>query len=163
MIRHRVLALATTASLIAGFEGLQTVAYRDPVGIPTACFGMTTGVELGQQYTEAECEEYLFEKVVGYQRAVRERVDVPLSPGQLAAFTSFTYNVGIHAFETSTLLRKLNAGDYRGACNELSRWRYGTVAGVKVELPGLVRRRQTEREICLEPDAKTASAGEVRG
>lgn len=149
MIKRTALALATTASLIAGFEGLQTAAYLDPVDVPTACFGMTENVELGQEYSEAECEEYLFEKVVGYQRAVRERVDVPMTQGQLAAFTSFTYNVGVGSFERSTLLRELNSGNYQAACDELLRWRYGTVAGVKVVLPGLVRRREAERELCL--------------
>jgi lysozyme len=144
MIRAR-LALAVTAGLIGAFEGLKTVAYLDPVGIPTACFGMTQGVEIGQEYSEVECEEYLFEKTIGYQRAVRQRVKVPLSEGQLAAFTSFTYNVGVAAFERSTLLRKLNAGDYEGACNELPRWVYAR--GVK--LPGLVKRREVERELCL--------------
>lgn len=152
MIRKTGLALAATAGLVASFEGFRTVAYLDPVGIPTACFGRTEGVELGQRYSDAECEEYLFEEVVKFQRAVRQRVDVPLSTGQLAAFTSFTYNVGVRNFESSTLRRRLNAGDYQGACDELLRWRYATKAGVKVELPGLVRRREAERELCLEPD-----------
>tara|TARA_R110002110_G_scaffold415835_1_gene657206 strand:+ start:26492 stop:26956 length:465 start_codon:yes stop_codon:yes gene_type:complete len=151
MIRRTGLALAATAGLIATFEGFRTVAYLDPVGIPTACFGRTAGVQMGRQYTEAECEEYLFEEVVHFQREVRKRVDVPLTTGQLAAFTSFTYNVGVRNFETSTLRRKLNAGDYQGACNELLRWRYATKAGVKVELPGLIRRREAERELCLQP------------
>jgi len=152
VIRKTGLALAATAGLVASFEGFRTVAYLDPVGIPTACFGRTEGVELGQRYSDAECEEYLFEEVVKFQRAVRQRVDVPLSTGQLAAFTSFTYNVGVRNFESSTLRRRLNAGDYQGACDELLRWRYATKAGVKVELPGLVRRREAERELCLEPD-----------
>ena len=152
MIRKTGLALAATAGLVASFEGFRTVAYLDPVGIPTACFGRTEGVQLGQRYSDAECEEYLFEEVVKFQRAVRQRVDVPLSTGQLAAFTSFTYNVGVSNFESSTLRRRLNAGDFQGACDELLRWRYATKAGVKVELPGLVRRREAERELCLEPD-----------
>ena len=152
MIRKTGLALAATAGLVASFEGFRTVAYLDPVGIPTACFGRTEGVQLGQRYSDAECEEYLFEEVVKFQRAVRQRVDVPLSTGQLAAFTSFTYNVGVRNFESSTLRRRLNSGDYQGACDELLRWRYATKAGVKVELPGLVRRREAERELCLEPD-----------
>lgn len=152
MIRKTGLALAATAGLIASFEGFRTLAYLDPVGIPTVCFGRTEGVQLGQRYSDAECEEYLFEEVVKYQRAVRQRVDVPLTTGQLAAFTSFTYNVGIRNFETSTLRRKLNSGDYKGACDELLRWRYATKAGVKVELPGLLRRRQAEHDLCLEPD-----------
>lgn len=139
------LAIAATAGLIGGFEGVRTVAYLDPVGIPTACFGMTRGVELGQTYTAAECEEYLMEEVIKFQREVRARVDVPLNEGELAAYTSFTYNVGVRAFETSTLLKKLNAGDRVGACNELSRWVYAR--GVK--LPGLVNRREAERQICL--------------
>ena len=143
--KRTMLALATTASLIAGFEGFRTVAYLDPVAVPTACFGMTKGVEIGQVFTEAECEEHLFEEVVHFQREVRQRVDVPLTQNQLAAFTSFTYNVGVGAFEQSTLRRKLNAGDYEGACNELPRWVYAK--GVK--LPGLVKRREAERELCL--------------
>ncbi|WP_027949856.1 lysozyme [Haliea salexigens] len=149
ILRRSALALATTASLVAGFEGFKTAAYLDPVGIPTACFGMTKGVEIGQEYSEAECEEYLFEQIIGYQRAVRARVDVDLTQDQLAAFTSFTYNVGVRAFESSTLRKKLNAGDTEGACNELLRWRYATLAGVKVELPGLVKRREVERDLCL--------------
>lgn len=152
MIRKTGLALAATAGLIASFEGFRAVAYLDPVGIPTACFGRTEGVEMGQRYSDAECEEFLFEEVVQFQREVRKRVDVPLSTGQLAAFTSFTYNVGVRNFESSTLRRRLNAGDYQGACDELLRWRYATKAGVKVELPGLVRRREVERELCLERD-----------
>lgn len=140
-----LLALAATAGLIGGFEGVRHVAYLDPVGVPTACFGMTKGVQLGQVYTDAECEEHLMEQVVWFQRQVRARVDVPLNEGELAAYTSFAYNVGINAFETSTLRRKLNAGDRVGACNELSRWVYAK--GVK--LPGLVNRREVERQICL--------------
>jgi lysozyme len=72
----------------------------------------------------------------------------------VAAYTSFTYNVGVGAFEKSTLLRKLNGGDRVAACNELPRWVYAR--GVK--LPGLVNRRREEQALCLSglADANTA-------
>jgi len=144
------LALAMTASMIGGFEGVRHYAYLDPVGIPTACFGMTQGVRMGQVYSDAECEEHLFEEVIKFQRDVRKRVKVPMTTNHLAAFTSFTYNVGTRNFETSTLLRKLNAGDYVGACNELPRWNKSTLpTGHKIVLPGLVNRREEERKVCL--------------
>lgn len=143
--RKVALALTATASLIGGFEGVRQVAYLDPVGIPTACFGRTQGVQVGQSYSREECEEYLLEEVIHFQREVRRLVVVPMEPHHLAAFTSFAYNVGIQNFRTSTLLRKLNAGDYEGACNELPRWVYAK--GIK--LPGLVNRREVERRICL--------------
>ena len=69
----------------------------------------------------------------------------PLTQGELDAYTSFAYNVGLGAFQTSTLLRKLKAGDRVGACNELRRWVY---AKGRV-LPGLVARRAAEEKMCL--------------
>jgi lysozyme len=73
-----------------------------------------------------------------------ECINHPLTDGQKAAFLSFAFNVGNGNFCGSTLVRKANAGDMRGACAELSRWVY---AGGK-ELPGLVRRRAAERAMC---------------
>lgn len=143
--RAVALTLATTAGLVGGFEGIRHVAYLDPVGVPTACFGRTQGVQLGQSYSQEECEEYLMEEVIYFQREVRKAVKVPMEPRHMTAFTSFAYNVGMTNFKSSTLLRKLNAGDYEGACNELPRWVYAK--GVK--LPGLVNRREVERRICL--------------
>jgi len=144
-VRNLGLSIFAVASLIGTFEGVRHAAYLDPVGIPTACFGMTAGVELGQTYTQAECEEHLMIEVVNVQREVRRRVAVEITPNQLAAFTSFTYNVGVGNFERSTLLVKLNQGDVAGACDELPRWVYAK--GVK--LPGLVARRAAEQELCL--------------
>ena len=71
-------------------------------------------------------------------------VKKPMTDGQKAAFLSFAFNVGTGAFCGSTLARKANAGDMRGACAELSRW---TLAGGK-EMPGLVKRRAAERKVC---------------
>lgn len=133
------------AASVVGFEGYQLVDYHDPVGIPTACFGHTASAEVGKVRTEAECQGLLLEELRAYQHCVLEVVEVPLNQNQLAAFTSFTYNVGCSAFKSSTLLKKLNAGDSIGACNEMTRWVYAK--GIK--LNGLVNRREAEKTLCL--------------
>lgn len=120
------------------------MAYSDPVGIPTACFGETQGVKLGDTFTVAECKERLGKRVVEFGRAVDRCVKTPMSPARKAGLTSFTYNVGPDAFCSSTLVRKLNAND-PAACDELLRWVYAK--GIK--LPGLVNRREQERALCL--------------
>ncbi|SEG20803.1 lysozyme [Marinobacterium lutimaris] len=137
--------LALVLSALASFEGMRTVAYLDPVGVPTICFGYTYGVEIGDTTTPERCDALLLDEAIRFGLAVSNSVAVPLSHEEQAAYTSFAYNVGTGAFKSSTLLRKLNAGDHRGACNELTRWVYAK--GIK--LPGLVKRRAEERELCL--------------
>ena len=129
---------------VAGFEGLRQKAYLDPVGIPTICFGATSGVRLGDVKTTAQCENLLAADLVVAADAVASCVRVPLTDGQRTAFVSFTYNVGGRAFCSSTLAQRANAGELPRACEELSRWVYAR--GVK--LPGLVRRRAAERALC---------------
>jgi lysozyme len=76
-------------------------------------------------------------------------VTVDVSQGQFDALVSFVYNVGAGAFENSTLLEKLNAGDYRGAFDEFERWNKVTVNGEKIVSSGLVKRRRREQELFL--------------
>jgi len=133
--------------LVTHFEGTRTTAYRDPVGIPTICTGRTEGVVMGQVRSLADCEDMLREDVDTAMASVLALTRVPLNEHELAAYTSFVYNVGHGAFARSTLLKKLNAGDREGACNELPRW---NKARGRV-LPGLVKRRAAERELCLTP------------
>jgi len=135
---------------VSGFEGLRTAAYADPVGIPTICFGETQGVKLGQVATVDECKAMLASSLEKANASVNVCTKVPLSDTRRAALVSFTYNVGGSAYCTSTLVKKMNAGDTVGACNELLRWTKATKAGVRVELPGLVKRRQTERTMCMQ-------------
>lgn len=137
-------ALALAAALVAPFEGRSLVAYLDPVGIPTICEGITAGVRMGDMATPAECDALLEHELQRAVDAVDRQVLVPLPDTRRAALASFVYNVGEGQLARSTLLRKLNAGDVRGACAELSRWVY---AGGK-KLGGLVRRRAAERELC---------------
>jgi len=137
-------AAVVTLGLVQPWEGRSLRAYLDPISIPTICDGITKGVRLGQVATHAECDQMLVEELIRHDRDMMACVRVPLNPNQRAAFLSFTYNVGAKNFCSSTLNRKLNAGDYRGACAELSRW---TMAGGR-ELRGLVRRRAAERQVC---------------
>ena len=137
--------LAICVGCVASFEGLRTIAYRDPVGIPTICFGEIEGVRLGDSRTAEECRALLGDRVAEFGRAVDRCVTVPLPPARKAALVSFSYNVGIGAFCGSTLVKKLNANDPK-ACDELLRW----TKAKGIELPGLVKRREQERQLCME-------------
>lgn len=136
---------ALVVALVGGFEGLRTKAYRDPVGIPTVCFGETKGVKMGDQYTKAQCETMLIERLEEFRAGVDKCLKVPMPDERKAAMVSFSYNVGVSAFCKSTLVRKLNAGDVRGACDELPKWNKAR----GIVLPGLTKRRLVERELCL--------------
>ena len=129
---------------IKGHEGLRTTAYRDPVGILTIGYGHTgADVKPGQKITEAQAEALLRKDVAWAENAVRKHVKVPLTQGQFDALTSFTFNCGAGALQKSTLLKKLNAGDYAGAQAEFGKW----VRGGGRVLPGLVRRRNEEAQM----------------
>ena len=136
--------VAICVGCVAGAEGLRTVAYSDFVGVPTACFGETRNIKLGDSFTVEQCKDMLGDRIDEFGRGVDGCVTVPLSPSRKAALVSFSYNVGTQAFCSSTLARKLNAGDPR-ACDELLKW----TKAAGVELPGLVKRREQERELCL--------------
>lgn len=129
--------------IVPASEGLRQYAYRDPVGIPTICFGETRGVKMGQHRSVAECKEMLIPRLEEFHAGVASCVRVPMSDKRTAAMVSFAYNVGVGAFCKSTLVRRLNEGHPR-ACDELSKW---NKAG-GITLPGLTRRRQEERALC---------------
>lgn len=137
-------AAALAVPLVQKYEGTVLRSYRDPVNVLTSCTGHT-GPELrdGQTFTREQCEEMLYKDLAKHADAL-SCVRTPLTDGQRAAFLSFAFNVGDDAFCRSTLVRKANAGDIDGACAELSRWTY---AGGK-QLPGLVKRRAAERQLC---------------
>ena len=138
-------ALSLATAVVSYYEGYQPTAYRDPVGVPTICYGHTATARMGQTLSQERCTQLLQADLGHAFSAVDRRAQVDLPPPTRAALASFVYNVGEGAFARSTLLRKLNAGDLRGACHELSRWVY---AGGR-KLNGLVKRRATERELCL--------------
>ncbi|MFW6344746.1 MAG: lysozyme [Halomonas sp.] len=146
-------AAAIAAGTVMYFEGHEPDAYVDPVGVVTICYGHTATARIGQTHSDEECERLLEEDLGDAFDAVDEHVEVDLPPTREAALASFVYNVGEGAFERSTLLRLLNAGHWRAACDELMRWVYADGR----RLRGLVTRRQTERELCLmQPDTMVA-------
>ncbi len=143
-------ALALSASgllAIAGFEGFRSEAYIPvPGDVPTVGFGSTEGVKMGDTITVPQALERLRRDVGKAESAIGACVTVPLTQGEYDAYASFAFNVGRRAFCESTLVKKLNTGDYVGACQELRRWVY--VDGKVV--PGLVARRGREFEMCVE-------------
>ena len=143
--------MGIAAALAAGAEGLVTKVYLDPVGIPTVCFGETRGVHLGDSYTPQQCKDMLEARMAEFDAGLAQCIDPAKVPDESwASFLSWSYNVGLGAACGSTLARKANAGDILGACDELLRWDKATLAGTKVTLPGLTKRRQDERELCRE-------------
>lgn len=144
-------ALATATTAITLYEGNILHAYKDPVGIWTACVGETSHVvtpgdiKPGARYTPEQCRERLYISMAQHAEPVM-RCTAPalLTTGQKVAYLSFAFNVGGSAFCGSTLAKKARAGDVAGSCAELSRW---TISAGR-ELPGLVKRRAAERAIC---------------
>ncbi|WP_447879939.1 lysozyme [Serratia fonticola] len=138
-------AIAIAAVLVPDLEGVRYEPYRDVAGVLTVCYGHTgADIVIGKRYTPSECKAQLDKDLVPFARSVERSVKIPASEYQKASLISFSYNVGAKAFESSTLLRKLNAGDSKGACDEMRRW---NKAGGKV-WKGLINRREVEREIC---------------
>jgi lysozyme len=140
---------AVALALVAAAEGLQTVAYMDPVGIPTICFGETRGVKMGDAATVEQCRTMLADRLAEFSAGVDKCLTRRVPDESYAAFLSLAYNTGLGNFCASTLVRKANAGDVRGACDELLRWDKARVGGVLIVIRGLTKRRQLERDLCL--------------
>ena len=131
---------------IAGYEGYSDEAYIPVSGdVPTIGYGSTTDVQMGDTITPPKALVRLMRDVGVAESAIGRCVNVPLYQHEYDAFASFAYNIGSEAFCSSTLVRKLNAGDYAGACSELKRWVY--VDGRRVQ--GLANRREAEYRLCM--------------
>ncbi len=137
--------LAACVALVGTWEGLQTVAYRDVVGVPTICYGETRGVKMGMTATKEECRQMLAEGILDFAAGIERCLPPNLPDPVMVSAVSLSYNIGQGAFCRSTVARRLQAGDIRGACDAFMMW---TKAG-GVEWRGLVNRRKAEREICL--------------
>lgn len=147
--------------LIKEFEGLRLRAYRCPAGVPTIGYGTTVypdgrRVQMGDQITAEQAEEYLRHDLRGFERDVERMVRVPVSANQFSALVSFAYNLGAEALRKSTLLRLLNSHNFAGAAEQFGRWTYA--AGKS--LPGLVRRRAAERALFLQTDTDAPQVGD---
>ena len=150
-VDRRAVALVLATAIAVPMEGTRLYAYRDITGLPTICMGSTKGVKMGDFRTEPECKALLTEEMSNVIRQVDSCVP-GLPTSVLASFSDASYNLGPKIAcdpSKSTAARMLAAKDYRGACNQLLRWDRATVSGVSVVLPGLTKRRQMERDLCL--------------
>jgi len=136
--------------LICEFEGKRLVAYDDGVGVWTIGFGTTiypNGIKVkkGDTCTLEQAKEYMRHDLIEFEHTVNSSVKVPLNQNQFDALVSLAYNIGSSAFKSSTLVKKLNAGDYKGAADQFNVW---INAGGK-RMQGLVNRRDREKLLFL--------------
>ena len=144
---------AQCAKDVSGYEGFSNKAYPDPktkgppitIGFGTTCYPSGKAVSLGDVCTANDALSYLQHDLEKFGNYVNQYVTVKLNQNQFDALTSFTYNLGPANLKSSTLLKKLNAGDYNGAANEFLKW---VSPGTAVE-KGLRIRRAAERKVFL--------------
>ncbi len=155
---------------IAQREGNKLTAYVDSVGVLTIGVGHTSSagapkVTKGMKITAAESDAILSRDLATFERAVEGTVKVPVNQSQFDALVSLAFNIGGGAFAKSSLVRKLNAGDTRGAADAFLSWNKGKVNGKLVEIKGLTTRRKAERAQFLsgkpvQSDAKPVAPNE---
>lgn len=145
--------------MIEAFEGCLLKASNTLDNVWTIGYGQTgyyygKKIRKGMTTTKAAAHAWLRDHSISvYENAVNQRVKVHLNQNQFDALVSFTYNIGIGAFGKSTVLKRLNAGDYAGAAEAFGMW----VHCNGKTLPGLVRRRKEERELFLTPVTNTVT------
>ncbi len=149
--------------LIEAFEGLRTKAYRCPAGVWTIGVGHTSDaggtftlksgakaskVCSGQELTESEARNLFAVDIDKFEDQVERliwRAKSEPKSHEFDALVSLAFNIGVGAFQKSTVLRKFLAGDKAGAADAFLAWNKATVGGKKVVVKGLVRRREAER------------------
>ena len=127
-------------ALIKKFEGCELEAYKCPAGVWTIGYGHTKGVQQGDVWSQANADEMLDIELEEYEGYINDLVKVELQQHQFDALVAWVYNLGAGNLISSTLLVKLNAGDYIDVQHEIQRW---NKANGEV-LEGLVRRRKAE-------------------
>lgn len=147
--RTTIGALVLSASALVGIAVSE--GYSDETIIPikgdhpTIGFGETSGVRMGQKTTPQRALVQLLASADKHAQGVKSCVTAPLYQYEYSAYVSLAYNVGVTNFCGSTLVRKLNALDYSGACHEILRW--DRTQGRQVR--GLTIRRQAEYKECI--------------
>lgn len=132
--------------LLQDLEGTRYIGYLDSGGVPTNGVGHTgDDVYVGQKVDQSQVLKWLAEDVQEAEDAVNTLVKVPLTQNQFDALVSLVFNIGAEAFSDSTLLRKLNAGDYAGAAKQFIRWNKDNGKTIS----GLTKRRILEQSVFL--------------
>jgi lysozyme len=143
--RNAIALSAAGLVALASWESFRSQPYYDIGGVLTDGFGNTNNVVAGKPVTVEQGLDQLLKNVKTAEQAVNTCITKPMTQGEYDAFVKFTFNVGNKAFCNSTLVKKFNANDPKGACDELLRWVY--VKGKKVK--GLENRRKAEHQLCL--------------
>jgi lysozyme len=161
-------------ALIKQWEGLRLKAYKCEANVLTIGYGHTTNVTEDMQITEEEAEQLLLRDISVFEAEVSRSVTVKISDNQFAALVSWAFNVGVGAMRKSSLIRKLNAGDYASVPSELARWNKAkgkVVAGLsnrRAAEAGLWARGSFVSSRGVEPvapneNSKAAEAGKLGG
>jgi len=129
--------------LIKSFEQLRLNSYLCPAGVWTIGYGHTDGVNQGMLITEKTADAFLKQDIRNAEHSINQ-MDAELTQEQFDALVSFVFNIGVRAFNVSTLRKKIlkNPND-PSIADEFRRWVY---AGDK-KLPGLIKRREKEIEL----------------
>lgn len=151
--------VAIATLVVGGFEGVSTYAYKDPLGIPTICYGETRGVKMGQTATMEECNSKLAQGLIDFDTMLMTRYGRDywntIPDETRAMFVSMAYNVGpgskgvkdgfftLKSGAESTISKKIKAGDLHGACLEMPKW------DNPKWLRGVAKRRAVESQRCL--------------
>jgi lysozyme len=157
--RSLIAALVLSAAGLVGIavdESYTARAIPDPVkgtAVPTIGFGTTGGVRMGDTTTPPKALGRMLTDVQQFEGALKRCVTVPLHQYEYDAYINLAYNIGGSAFCGSTLVKKLNAQDYSGACDAILKWRFvGNVdcsAPGNRQCPGLWARRQRLHQQCM--------------
>lgn len=138
-------AIALSVSyVLPTHEATKLRAYRDAVGVWTACTGETKGVRPGQTFTKQQCAEKLAARTREFNAGVERCVHRPMTVGVRIAFIDTAYNIGIGGFCSSSIVRLYNEGKTRQACDAIGRYVYARGRWLK----GLANRRKDVIEIC---------------
>lgn len=149
-------------SLIKRWEGCKLTSYKDIVGVWTIGYGHTSmagppSVKAGMKITQQEAEDILKKDLEKYIKAVDDAVKVPVDENMRGAMVSLCYNIGPGAFSKSTLVKKINAQDYKGAADAFLSWKK---AGGRV-VQGLLNRRHDERKLFMTEAPKAVKEAPV--
>ena len=136
-------------SLVRQFEGLRAAAYKCSAGVWTIGYGHTQQVKAGQVITKAQADAFLQLDISKADATIQRLVKVPINQNERDALASFIFNLGAGAFESSTLLKKINEGDKQSAANEFLKWdKFRNPVTKKLEtLTGLTKRRVAEKSL----------------
>ena len=125
---------------IKKFEGCELTSYQCSADVWTIGYGHTLGIVKGMEINQEVADDFLQKDLIEFQNDVNQEVNVKLEQYQFDALVSWTFNLGVGNLRSSTLLKKLNNGDYDDVPNQIKRW---NKANGKV-VYGLVRRREAE-------------------